>query len=605
MKSLTNLTTFVILSLLSLTIFSLAGCGSGGGDAAQVSAVTAGAQKTSIPGAEGKFVPDELLIQFVAGVTKEKENEVLRSHGASEIDEIQPIRVKRIKVPEQALEQVKEALSKNKHVKFVENNFLASAGGVPNDPSYQTQWHLAKVSAPAAWDISTGTSNIDIAIIDSGVDPTHPDLAGKLLPGWNFLNGTTDTHDVKGHGTAVAGTAAAVTNNAAGVAGMAWQNRIMPLVVLDAYNYARYSNIANAIIYAADRGVRVINVSIGGTSSSTTLQSAVTYAWNKGALVFACAMNDGVATPNYPAACANAMAVAATDSSDNKASFSNYGSWINISAPGTYIYTTNNGGGYGAWNGTSFSSPLTAGLAALVLSVNPLLSAQQVKDIMVQNSDDLGVAGFDQYFGFGRINAARTIDAAKGFIALSDTVAPVVAVSSPGAGATVGGDMSITVTATDNTGVTKGELFINGTMLASDTVAPFTFLWDTTKYSDGIYQLMVKAYDPAGNVASSSVVSVTVKNNTDSIAPVVRIAEPADGAIITALKKLNVTVVATDNVGVIRSELYIDGVMKAAGVSSVTWSLNVRAVTTGAHTVVGKAYDAAGNESMISSTIFK
>ncbi|EHP83704.1 peptidase S8 and S53 subtilisin kexin sedolisin, partial [Geobacter metallireducens RCH3] len=196
-------------------------------------------------------------------------------------EEIAPIRVKRIKVPAAARAKVKAALAKNPHVTFVEENYLAEQTMVPNDPSYASQWHLPKIAAPAGWDISTGSSSVDIAILDSGVDPSHPDLAGKLLPGFNFVFNNTDTHDVTGHGTKVAGSAGAMGNNGAGVAGVAWQNQIMPLVIADSTGYATYSRMASAITYAADHGVRIINLSYGGSTSSSTLQNAVNYAWNK------------------------------------------------------------------------------------------------------------------------------------------------------------------------------------------------------------------------------------------------------------------------------------------------------------------------------------
>lgn len=562
------------------------------------------AQQSQASTAPAKFVEDELLVQFIAGVSHEKAQAIVMGHGANEADEIAPIRVKRIKVPPQSIQKVKNALANNPHVKFVEENFLAAGGSIPNDPSYASQWHLSKVSAPQGWDITTGSSVVDIAIVDSGVDPTHPDLAGKLLPGYNFLNGTTDTHDVLGHGTAVAGTAAAISNNSVGVSGLAWNNPIMPLVVLDAADYASYSNIASAIIYAADHGVRVINVSIGGSSASSTLQNAVNYAWSKGALVFASAMNNGTSTPYYPAACTNAIAVASTDSNDNRSSFSSYGTWITISAPGSYIYTTNRGGGYGAWNGTSFSSPLTAGLAALILSVNPALTNQQVKEIILQNADDLGAAGFDQYFGNGRINVVKSLLAAQTLVPQPDTLAPAVSIASPFAGTSVSGSTAVNVTASDNVGVTKVELYLNGSLLASDTTAPYSFLWDSTQNPDGSYQLEARAYDAAGNVGSSTTVSVTSSNSMDTTAPAVAITSPVNGKSITGLKSVSIKISASDNVGVVRSELYIDGILKTSSVSgSLSYNWNLRNVVSGQHQITAKAFDAAGNAATTSITI--
>ncbi len=287
---------------------------------------------------DGGFVPGELLVQFKAGTHENVSNQILQTHGAEAAGEIGPIRIKRLRVPEQAREQVKAALGKNFHVSFVEDNFVGEGGTTqPNDVKFPSQWHLPRIQADLAWDITTGAGALPIAIIDSGVDPAHPDLAAKLVPGYNFLCGNTDTSDVLGHGTAVAGTAAAISNNLTGVAGLAWNNPIMPLVVLDASDYASYYNIAQAITYAADHNVRVINISIGGSANSSTLQNAVDYAWNKGALVFACAHNYSTSLPYYPAACTHAVSVAATDSSDKPATFSNYGDWIDLSAPGTSI----------------------------------------------------------------------------------------------------------------------------------------------------------------------------------------------------------------------------------------------------------------------------
>ncbi len=500
--------------------------------------------------------------------------------------------------------KVRDALARNPFVKFVENNFLAEGPGTPNDPLYTSQWHLPKISAPQGWDISTGSSVVDIAIIDSGVDPSHPDLAGKLIPGYNFLGGNTDTHDVLGHGTAVAGTAAAAGDNSLGVAGVAWQNSIMPLVVLDSTNYATYSNIAQAITYAVDHGARVINISIGGSSSSSTLQNAADYAWSKGAIIFASAMNNSTSTPYYPAACSNVVAVSATDSSDNLATFSNFGSWIDIAAPGTSIYTTTNGGGYGTWNGTSFSSPLSAGLAALILSVNPVLANQQVVDLITGNADDLGAPGFDQSFGYGRINVYRSLAAAQGAVPQSDTSAPTAAITSPASGATVSGTVTVTAAAADNVGVARVELLVNGTLFATETASPYSFSWDTAGYPDGSYTLEAHAYDGSGNVGQSSVVNITVANAIDTVAPTVSITNPANGLSITGLKKVTINVAASDNTGVARIELYIDGALKTTISSpSLSWTWNIGRVASGQHIILAKVYDAAGNVGSVSTTV--
>lgn len=593
---------------------SVWGCGTGGETSTASlssevkSAEEAGDLTKGIGNSESApFVADELLVQTRAGVGKEKFEEDIAGFGAATAEEITQIRVKRIKVPAHALEKVMAALSKNPRVKFVEKNYLVQASATPNDTSYPSQWHLPKISAPAAWDSTIGSTGVSIAIADSGVDPTHPDLAGKLQPGYNFVLSSTDTHDFYGHGTKVAGSAAASTNNAAGVAGVAWSNPIVPLVITDSTGYATYSAMAKAMTYAADKGIRIINLSFAGSSSSSTLQNAVDYAWNKGTIVFASAGNYGTSTLQYPAACNHAVAVTATTSTDALASYSSYGSWVTVSAPGSSIVTTSNGGGYSTVSGTSFASPITAGLGALILSANPSLTAQQVVDIISQNSDDLGTAGFDQYYGYGRINAYKSIAAAKNTVAQVDTTAPVSSITSPSNGATVSGVVPVSVSATDNTGVARVELYVNGALLAADTTAPYSFSWDTASSGSGTRYLYAIAYDAAGNAGQSSQAAVTVNAAAaDTIAPVANITKPTDGSSITKVNNVTIAAAATDNVGVTKTELYVDGSLKATSSSgSINWNWNTKKETKGTHVITVKAYDAAGNAGTASSTVYK
>jgi len=459
--------------------------------------------------AESPTVPNELLVGMHGGVGRARAQAIYTAAGASIADEFPQINVHVIRVPAAARDAVERAFSHHPEVKFVEKNVLAQGGYVPNDPSYTSQWHLPKIAAPTGWDISQGNAQVVVAVIDSGVAPTHPDLASKLLPGYSFLTNTLDTSDVRGHGTAVAGTAAALGGNLTGVAGLALQNPVLPLVVLDSTNYASYANIASAIMYAADQGAKVMNVSIGGSSYSATLQSAVDYAWNKGAVIVACAMNNASSTPMYPAALERVVAVSATDTYDKLASFSNYGPWIDLAAPGTNILTTTSNGGYGAWNGTSFASPLVAGLAALVFSVNPALSNTQVVDLMRQNADDLGTVGYDPQFGYGRVNVSRTLVAAQTATPVVDTTAPTVAIAAPLHNSRISGTVSIAVTATDDTGVSKVELYINGKLHGTDTSAPYSFSWNTKRVAAGTHRLDARAYDARGHVGLSTSVTVT------------------------------------------------------------------------------------------------
>jgi subtilisin family serine protease len=551
------------------------------------------------------YIRDELLVQPKTGVPDEKLNEIFRGAGAFVAGEIPQIRVKQIKVPAHTIESVRIALSKNPHFNFVENNFFASASGVPNDSYYASQWHLSKISAPEGWNINTGSNDVPIAIIDSGVDPMHPDLSSKLLQGYNFLGDNTDTHDVLGHGTAVAGSAAALTNNYTGIAGVAWNNPIMPLVVLNSGNYATYSDIASAITYAADKGIKVINISIGGSSSSSTLQNAVNYAWNKGVVIVASAMNNSSSTPYYPAACNDVVAVSATTKDDTLASFSSYGNWVDISAPGVSILTTNNGGSYGSWSGTSFSSPISAGLAALIMSANPSLTNQQAVDIIKNNVDDLGASGFDPSYGWGRINVYRSLLGAVNSAPQPDITPPVTSITYPADGSTISGSITVSVSATDNVGVAKVELYINNLLHASDNAESYNFYWDTNSEPDGIYYLEAIAYDNTVNTGKSNAITVFVSNPKDTIVPVVSITLPLSGSYVAKMQKINIK--ASDNVGVSKVELYIDGTLRSVVMSqdNLTYVWNTKKEASGKHIISTKAYDAEGNIGGATITVYK
>ena len=397
-------------------------------------------------------VPGRLLAVPRRGVDAARISGAIRMRGAAIRAQVPGLNLHILDVAEESSGTVMQSLRDSGLFETVEPDYyahLAAAASVtPNDPSYPNQWHLPKISAPQAWSTTTGTASVLIAVIDSGVDPTHPDLSSKLTAGWNFVANSSDTSDAVGHGTAVAGTVAAASNNNIGVTGVSWNSKIMPLVVVDANEFASYSNIATAIQYAVDNGASVINISIGGPSASSVLQTAVDYAWSHNVVIFASAMNNSSSAPNYPAACNHAMGVSATDATDSLASFSNYGNWITLSAPGSNILTTTVGGGYGYWFGTSFASPIAAGVAALALAVNPSMTAPALVSLLEQNSDDLGTPGFDSSFGWGRVNAYKVVTAAQP----ASTVATAPLTSSLNAGqtqqftATLSGSGSTTVT---------------------------------------------------------------------------------------------------------------------------------------------------------------
>jgi subtilisin family serine protease/N-acetylneuraminic acid mutarotase len=308
----------------------------------------------------------------------------------------------------------------------------APAATAPNDPFYADQWGLAAINAATAWEVVTGTPAIVIAVVDSGIDTNHEDLMPNLwvnpgeigngidddnngyvddIQGWNFVSGSNDVQDGWGHGTQVAGVAAAATNNGLGIAGLCGNCRIMPVKVMADSGVANYSDIAAGVAYAAAKGASIINLSLGGYADSRTLRDAIAAAVAQGIVVVAGAGNDGLSTPFYPAAYPNVLAVAATTVSDTLAASSNRGAWISVAAPGVDITTTYLGGGYGAASGTSMAAPLASGLAGLIRSRWPAWTEAMVRSQIRQTAGNIDTLnpGYEGQMGQGRINAAAAM----------------------------------------------------------------------------------------------------------------------------------------------------------------------------------------------------
>ena len=458
------------------------------------------------PGAP-EFV--QILVKPKASMTETTLNSLLRVRGAKQHGGVPALDVRIIRVPSVAAGQLLTALQHHHDVEYAEPDYTAEALGTANDPYFAqaSQWHLSTIQAPAAWDITTGSNAVIVAVVDSGVRASHPDLAGKVLAGYDFIANDADPTDENGHGTAVAGTVSPATNNQLGVAGVSWNTPILPVRVLDANGSGSYSSIASGITYSADKGARVINLSLGGTSSSRTLQDAVNYAWNKQAVLIAAAGNNGNNTLFYPAACANVVAVSATDSSDIRPGWSNFGSYVDVSAPGANIISLSGADQYAAWNGTSFSCPVAAGVVALAASANPRLTNAQLVDILVKNTDDIGSPGYDVYYGSGRVNAYRAAAAALALVN-NDVTAPVVNISSPANGATVTSTQRINVTGSDNVAVTRIELYIDGVLFGTSTASTASFSWSTRRVTRGAHKLEAYAYDAAANVGVSPAITV-------------------------------------------------------------------------------------------------
>lgn len=284
----------------------------------------------------------------------------------------------------------------------------------PNDTFYSTnQWNLPLIKADKAWQLTTGDPGVVIAVVDTGVDLNHPDLQGKLVAGRNILAGNDQPQDDNGHGTHCAGIIAARTNNLEGIAGVDWNSKIMPVKAMAADGTGSVADIADGVVWAADHGANVINLSLGDTNDSDYLHEAIRYAYNKGCVITAAMGNDGVGIPSYPAAYSEVIAVAANDENNETASFSNFGDHCSVSAPGVAIPSTYPAKRYVTLSGTSMASPHVAGVAGLVKSINNNLQPAEVRKILESTADDLGPEGKDAYYGNGEINVSRAVQAAK------------------------------------------------------------------------------------------------------------------------------------------------------------------------------------------------
>ncbi|MFC0216310.1 S8 family peptidase [Paenibacillus chartarius] len=284
----------------------------------------------------------------------------------------------------------------------------------PNDYLYaRYQWNLPITDTNQGWAVNKGDKNVPVAVVDTGVDIHHSDLQGNLLTGYNVVNPDTDPLDDVGHGTHVAGVISALVNNGLGVAGMTWYNPVMPVKVLDSSGSGSTYAVAQGVIWATDHGAKVINMSLGNYADAQFLHDAIRYAYDHDVVLIAASGNDNTERPGFPAAYPEVFAVAATDSNNNKAAFSNYGDYIDVAAPGVSIASTYPHNQYAALSGTSMACPHVTALAALIRSTNPLLKNTEVMDIMRQSARDIGTPGKDAYFGYGLIDVVKAVQMAE------------------------------------------------------------------------------------------------------------------------------------------------------------------------------------------------
>jgi thermitase len=414
-----------------------------------------------------------------------------------------------------SLEAVIQAYQNDSRVRYAEPDYLVHTADTPNDPYVSNQYALQRIQAPGAWSVTHGTASVKIAILDCGVYEAHPDLSGKVVAHKDFTGSTFGTDDQCNHGTLAAGIASAKTNNGAGVAGVGYDTALMNgKVLLEQFDSAGHLSgangsstwIASGIRWAADNGAKVINLSLGsvftptsgsGATCSQTFQDAVNYATTKSVTVIAAAGNDGTTELFQPASCAGVISVASTDQNDAKSSFSNYGPWVNVAAPGSAILgpinptlPENNGQSYGSGDGTSFAAPNVAGLAGLLWATRWNTTAATVSARILTTADPIagqtGVA-----WQTGRINAAKAVAGPP----------PAVTSISPTSRPAGSGAFTLTV---NGTGFTSGA-----SVLWNGATRPTTFVSST----------QLTAAIPATDLATTGSASVSVANPDGSASP--------------------------------------------------------------------------------------
>jgi thermitase len=365
----------------------------------------------------------EVIVKYADGVTTAQRAALFDRTGVSKtVGSVAGVGARVVRVEGDAAAAAKR-LNRSSLVLYAEPNRTLRVTATPNDPRFGELYGMDRIDAPEGWDAAglgafPATGGVKIGIVDTGIEQTHPDLSGQtvacarsqgLLP---IMSGTIQVGqcaDDNDHGTHVAGTIAAKANNGIGVAGVAFNADLVICKALGGpLGTGSTSDVANCINWVAAQGARVISMSLGG-GASTTLQNAVASAWNNGngAVIVAAAGNDGDSTVNYPAGYAQVISVAATDSQDARASFSNANADVEIAAPGVNVLSTVRGGGYATLSGTSMATPHVSAVAGVLRQLFPSENAAAIRNRLDAAVNDLGPAGRDPTFGFGRVNLCK------------------------------------------------------------------------------------------------------------------------------------------------------------------------------------------------------
>lgn len=465
---------------------------------------------------EAALTTDSVLVKFRSTAPPSARAALHRAMGMRRHRTIEPLNIDVLRVPRgRSIERVLALYRDHPQVAYAEENRKCLPALLPNDPSYSRQWHLPQIGAPAAWDSTIGDRSVIVAVLDTGVDSSVPELTPAVIPGWNVFDDNADTSDVLGHGTRMSGIIAAEGNNADLIASVAWGCSIMPIRITNTMGIATDATIAAGLVWAADHGARVATISFE-LLESATMTDAAQYFQSAGGVVILAAGNSGIVLndPENP----YIIKISATDTTDTVPSWSNTGAAIDFAAPGTSIVTITTSSTTASSSGTSAAAPIVAGVAALVLSANPGLTAGEVEQVLRDSAEDFGPAGWDPAYGWGRINAEAAVQLALGSGG-GDTVPPSVDLVSPAPGSTLANTILVQASASDNVGVANVDLFVNGTFFGRDSSAPYEWTVDTTTLPNGACTLEVVATDTADNASSPASIGIFIDNQTPCDCP--------------------------------------------------------------------------------------
>ncbi len=508
--------------------------------------------------AQTEFVPNQVVVKIKDNIDVSKISEPLSKQKIANIEQSETDdNLYIINITGDVNKTIAE-YKKDPSIEYAEPNYIATLALIPNDPNFTSQYHHTNLQNNLSWNFTTGSSSIKIAIIDTGVQWDHPDLSaniwnntaenctnsidddsnGKIddCRGWDFVNNDSNPTDDHGHGTHVAGIAAATGNNSINVAGVCWNCTIMPVKAFNSGGSGTYTDIADALHYAADNGAKIISMSFTGPDAST-LSDAIKYAYSKNATLIAAAGNSNTnsKSSSYPAAYDEVIAVGSTDSSDTKSSFSNYGSWVDVSAPGSSILSTYINNATTTLSGTSMATPIISGIVGLILSKNSTFKQDQVRTLLRSTIDP--ISSPTVYIGTGRVNSFKAVSRNSSLIVNFKSEID---------------DKTLTGNAVIN-GTVNGTYFVNSSLYYGSGVYPSSFIlinnnatnvtnnsitqWNTASVVDGSYALRLEGND-SFNQSFFDITFVIVDNM-----PKVTIFSPVNGSTYTSVNvTLNYTV---------------------------------------------------------------